>query len=221
VQLKGLAVYYYRPALPAALKGREHFGLPASGTLYACLQTLFKFHPAFDEILAGILRRDPRSTLALLQGRQRHWEEMLKQRFAATMPDVADRIVFVPQQDHAGFMNLTALADVLLDPIHFGGGNTSYEGLALGTPIVTLPSPFLRGRITLALYRQLGMLDCVVSNPAEYIELATKLGKDEDYRKTIRAKILDANDVLFENDAGVRELMQFLRDAVAKRALQR
>jgi predicted O-linked N-acetylglucosamine transferase (SPINDLY family) len=137
------------------------------------------------------------------------------------MPDVADRIVFVPQQDHAGFMNLTALADVLLDPIHFGGGNTSYEGLALGTPIVTLPSPFLRGRITLALYRQLGMLDCVVSNPAEYIELATKLGKDEDYRKTIRAKILDANDVLFENDAGVRELMQFLRDAVAKRALQR
>jgi len=38
-----------------------------------------------------------------------------------------------------GFLHLQALADVLLDTIHFGGGNTSLEAFAFGTPVVTLP----------------------------------------------------------------------------------
>ena len=103
-----------------------------------------------------------------------------------------------------------AVADVLLDPLHFGGGNTSYEGLALGVPIVTLPSRFLRGRITFALYKQIGMLDCVVASAAQYIELALRLGNDKSYREKMRTRILDANAVLYENSAGVKELEEFL-----------
>jgi protein O-GlcNAc transferase len=99
----------------------------------------------------------------------------------------------------------------LLDPLHFGGGNTSYEGLAVGVPIVTLPSRFLRGRITFALYKQMGMLDCVVHSPREYIDLALRLGTDKSYRDQVRAKILDANSVLYENNTGVKELEEFLK----------
>src|SRR4029077_4382157 len=128
---------------------RADYALPETGTLYLCPQTPFKLHPAFDEMLAGILRRDPNGTVGLLQGKHRNWERLLGQRFASTMPEVMDRILFIPPQSHADFMSLNSLADVLLDPVHIGGGNTSYEGLALGVPIVTMPSPFLRGRITL------------------------------------------------------------------------
>jgi predicted O-linked N-acetylglucosamine transferase (SPINDLY family) len=106
--------------------------------------------------------------------------------------------------------------DVLLDPLHFGGGNTSYEALAVGAPIVTLPSAYLRGRITAALYRQMAMGDCVVGDAAEYVERAVRLGTEADYRAHVRAQILGANGVLFENGTGVRALERFLRSVVRR-----
>jgi protein O-GlcNAc transferase len=214
VRLKHPAIYYYRPIPPSPLEGRAAFGLPESGTLYACPQSLFKFHPEYDEILGGILRQDPQGTLVLVQGKHAHWEALLRQRFAANMAEVQDRIRFLPQLDHKRFLNLNALADVLLDPIHFGGGNTSYEGLALGVPIVTMPSTMLRGRITYALYRQMDVMDCVVNSPEEYVECALRLGTDRDYREATKAKINAASEVLFENGAGAREMEKFLEQAV-------
>jgi protein O-GlcNAc transferase len=213
VRLKNPAIYYYRPVPPSPLEGRGSFGLPEVGSLYGCPQSLFKFHPEFDDILGGILRGDPQGTLVLLEGKHRQWDDALRQRLASSIPDVAERIRFVPQQDHRRFLNLNAVVDVLLDPIHFGGGNTSYEGLALGVPIVTMPSSLLRGRITYMLFRQLGVLDCVVSSPEEYVERAVRLGTDVDYRVAIADKIKAANEVLFENAAGVRELEEFLLQA--------
>jgi predicted O-linked N-acetylglucosamine transferase (SPINDLY family) len=127
-----------------------------------------------------------------------------------------ERVRFLPRLTPEAFLSLNSLADVLLDPIHFGGGNTTYEGLSVGTPVVTLPSRFLRGRITYALYQQMGMLDCVVNSPDEYVQLALKLGTDADYRQAMREKILAANGALYENMAGVHQMEQFLQQAVAR-----
>jgi predicted O-linked N-acetylglucosamine transferase (SPINDLY family) len=215
VRLKTLPIYYYRPAPPAAPKGRADFGLPESGHLYVCPQSLFKFHPDFDDVLGRILRADPDGHVVLLRGSRPEWEELLMRRLGRTLADVLERVRFVPRQDLPGFLSLNAVADVMLDPVHFGGGNTSYEALALGVPIVTLPSAFLRGRITYALYRQMGVLDCVAASADEYVGLAVRLGTDPAYRAGVRAKILAASAVLYENAAGVRELEEFLLRAVA------
>jgi protein O-GlcNAc transferase len=211
VRLKNLPIFYYRPELPRPLLRKEDFGLTSESHVYACPQSLFKLHPEFDPVLGGILRGDPRGTVLLSWGSTPQWEQLLRQRFAATLPDVVDRIRFLPKLKRPEFLNLMAVSDVLLDPLHFGGGNTSYEGLAVGVPIVTLPSRLLRGRITFALYQQMGMLDCVVHSPGEYIELALRLGTDKAYRETVRAKIVDGNSVLYENSTGVKELEEFVK----------
>jgi len=187
--------------------------LAVEAHIYACPQSLFKLHPEFDDLLGGILRGDPRGTLVLSQGAGPHVTQQLRKRFATTLPDVVDRIHFVAKLKRPDFLSLLAVADVLLDPLHFGGGNTSYEGLAFGVPIVTLPSQFLRGRITFALYQQMQMLDCVARSPLEYVEIALRLGTDDSYRQTIRDKILAAHSVLLENSEGVRELEQFFKGA--------
>ena len=116
-------------------------------------------------------------------------------------------------QPNADFLELNALADVLLDPIHFGGGNTSYEGLALATPIVTWPGEFLRNRITWALYPKMGLADCVVRSADEYIDLATRLGTDAEFRRAVRDSIRERSSILFEDLAEVREFEQALTTA--------
>jgi len=219
VRLKNPWIYYYRPETPASRKTRQDYGLTKDDHIYACPQTLFKFHPEFDPLLAAILRGDPQGRLLLLEGHDPHWTELLMERFRATMPDVLGRIRFLPFQRRQDYLSLLEMADVLLDPIHFTGGNSSYEAFAVGTPVVTLPSRFLRGRITLALYKQMRVLDCVAQSPEDYVKKALQLGMDPDYRQAMRQRILAANSVLFENPKGLRELEQFLLQAVAGKKL--
>jgi predicted O-linked N-acetylglucosamine transferase (SPINDLY family) len=198
-------VVYDRPERPAAAD-RASFGLPAEAHLYACPQTLFKFHPDYDALLGDILRRDRAGLLLLIEGRSAHWKELLLARFGRTMPDVLDRIRFLPKQSRPDYLRLLAASDVMLDSIYFGGGNTSYESFAMGTPIVTWPSPYLRGRLTYAMYCRMGWHDLVVDNAADYVEKAVRLGTDPDYRAAMRRRIGETAGVLYGDVAVVRDL---------------
>jgi predicted O-linked N-acetylglucosamine transferase (SPINDLY family) len=226
VRLQSLPAYCYRPgrepwqssaAKPTApSKGRDHFHLPNDCHVYACLQSVFKLHPEFDDILGGILRRDPKAVLVMSEGYYPHWREVLLKRLRVSLADVMNRVRLLGWLKYDDFINLNAISDVLLDPMHFGGGRTSYEALAFGQPIVTLPSRLLRGRMTLAMYKKMQVLDCVAGSPQEYVDIAVKLGCEPDYRATVRSKIQAANDVLYEDKEVVRELESFFEQAVAK-----
>jgi protein O-GlcNAc transferase len=215
VRLPRLGVYYERPVRPTPFRSRSFFGLPEQAHLYVCPQTLFKFHPEFDPILADVLRQDPAGRLVLITGQHPHWNELLLGRFRRHMPDVCDRIHILPRQNRNDFLNLLAVADVMLDAIHFGGGNTSYEGLAMGLPIVTLPSAFLRGRLTYAMYCQMGFLDLVARDAADYVRLAVGLGVERDYRQQMHERIRAAAGVLYEDSAAVYGVERALQDMVA------
>ena len=130
------------------------------------------------------------------------------------MPDVMGRIEFLPRLSRDEFMNAMAVADVLLDTLHFGGGNTTLEALAFWTPVVTLPSEFLRCRLTEGFYKKMGVLDCVAHSPQEYIDIAVRLGTDPNYRQQVKDRILATNHVLYENLAAVRELEGFFQWAI-------
>src|SRR5262249_29026773 len=112
------------------------------------------------------------------------------------------------------FLAAAALCDVMLDTVHFGGGKTSSEALGLGVPVVTLPSAFLRGRLTRGYYRKLGIRECVVSTPQQYVDLAVELGTNSDRREELRKTILSRSEILFDNSAGVRELEEFFEREV-------
>lgn len=198
------------------MKDRSHFGLNDADHVYICPQTLFKFHPQFDTLLARILRGDPAATLVLLEATNAHWGELLRARFNITMPDVAARIRFLPQQHGADFINLLAISDVMLDTIHFCGFNTSFEGFAAGIPVVTLADDFMRGRHTLSLYRKMGFMDCVARDPDEYVDIALRLGTAPAYRAQISRRIAEARDVLWEEKQVVEEFERFFEGTVAQ-----
>ena len=216
VGLPHLATYYYRPQLAGFKKKRSDLDLSADANLYICPQTLFKFHPAFDEQLGEILRRDPRGQLALIEGRTANWTRLLRERFGRSMPDVVDRIKFLPALPNDDFLQLLAMADVMLDPPQFGGGNTSYEAFAMGTPIVTWPGELMRSRITHALYTKMGLARLSVDSSEAYVSLAVELGVDAKRRNAVREEILAASGLLYEDLAEVRDFEHFLLTAAGR-----
>lgn len=216
VQLNSLLTFYYRPTFPTSQRDRSYFGLSDQHHLYLCPQSLFKLHPEFDPILAEILTQDSQGQLVLVEGLDKHWSLLLKKRFSKTIPTVLERIQFLPRQSFDDYLNLMTLAEVMLDPFHFGGGSTTYEALSIGIPIVTWPSSLLRGRFAYGCYKRMGVMDCVAETPQRYVEIALHLGTDPAYRDQIKHKILAANQVLYEDMKVVREFEKFWVAAVEK-----
>lgn len=208
---------YTRPELPAQPKSRADFGFSSQDHLYICPQNLFKFHPDMDDLIAGILRRDERGKLLMVAGRVEEWTALLKRRWAAFMPDVLNRIIFLPRMNGQDYVNLIAIGDVMLDTVHFNGMNTSLEALAVGTPVVTWPGVFQRGRHTQAMYRKMGVTDCIADCAESYVDLAVRLGTNAQYRSAVRERILERNGALFEDVEVVREFERFFREACETR----
>jgi predicted O-linked N-acetylglucosamine transferase (SPINDLY family) len=209
--------YYYAPVVPSEKASAESFGLPADATLYCCPQTLYKLHPDFDAMLAGILARDPRAVLVFIAGQFAEFTAQLRARFASSMPGMDGRIVFLPRQPFDRFMQLLAAVDVILDTPHFNGMNTSLQAFAVGTPVVTLPTGLQRGRHTQAMYRKMQITDCIAHSAAEYVDIAVRLGTDPTHARALRARILSSNGVLYEDARVIAEFERFFTTALRER----
>jgi len=204
----------FRP--PPTPKTGEDFGFSPDQHVYLCAQRIEKFHPDFDPILAEILRRDGSGRIVIVRDRAGRRSGALHRRFSHTIPDVLDRIVFLPRLSFPDYLSLVRAADVLLDTIHYSGGTTTYHGFSLGKPIVTLPLDRHAGRTVYACYRKMGIDDCIASSPDRYAEIAVRLGSDAEYRSFVAERIRESSPMLFENLEAVRELEQVIQELIAR-----
>ncbi len=216
VKLPGRVTYacYLKPDIKELTGTRGYFGLPDKGHLYLCCQSLFKVHPDFDEIIEGILNRDREGIIVFFHGKHGSWADLLTGRLRRRLGDMTDRVHIIPRYDYDDYMNLVALSGVVLDTVHFNGGATTFDALTVGTPVVTMPGAFMRGRQTISLYQRMGVMDCVVSTPDEYVTMAVRLASDPSYRREIKEKILSTNHRIFEDVDTVRELERLLMEMV-------
>jgi protein O-GlcNAc transferase len=199
-QPKGLSLSGHKeyPSPSAQQLSRAQLGLPETGTLYLCPMTLFKIHPDLDLCFAEILRQDPQGWIVLFEYLQTPYHLVLKHRFATCMPEVSERIVFLPFQSFEGFLAILAQADIVLDTHYFGGGNTSFLAFDLGIPVVTWPSDYLKARSTQGLYLQMGLASGVATGPQDYIQKALDWGLDPAWRREFSQQILQKNHLIFE-----------------------
>jgi len=215
VRLNSLLAYYYRPSLPERTKSRSQFGLSDNDNVYLNVQTPLKIHPEFDRLVAEILRRDEKALVLFVDSKQKHLGHLLKARMKNGFPEESRRIKYMPYMPREDYLNLLLHADVVLDTIYYTGGNTTYDCLAFGVPVITLPDKFSRSRLTSALYKQMNVYDCIADSEDDYINIAVKIATDKTLRNEISSKILQASDVLFENSKVIDEFERFFTDAVA------
>jgi protein O-GlcNAc transferase len=208
--------YFERPPMPDEFAGRQDIPLPPEARWYVCQQTLFKIHPDFDFLLGEILRRDPSGIVVLFEGQVPTWKGLLQARLQRSVPDVVDRIVFLPRLARDAYLRLLTQADAVLDTIHYGGSTTAMHALGLGIPLVTLPGQFNQGRMAHAFFQKLGIFDSVATSPGDYVERSIRIANEPLLRNSLRARILERCEVLFSNPAPAAELEAFFVDAVGR-----
>lgn len=210
-RLPAPAFYFDRPEFQR--RDRAHFNFPARARLYVCPQTLFKLHPDFDALMAEILRNDSAGRVVLLAGDVPARKAALERRFARTMPEQAERVIFLPALPRADFLGLLGTADVMLDIPSFSGGNSTLEGLAAGLPVITLPSRHLRGRFTAGLLRLAGLDQGIAQDAADYCHRAIKVAADG---AAYRAAIADQAGALYQRRQAVTDLATALENLMSR-----
>lgn len=218
-QLQRLAygAYYFEPAvLPTDMLSREALGLPASGRLYVCPMVLFKIHPDFDVAVSRILEQDPDGHVIFFHDRKyTHWSTLLGARFDTTVASIVrSRVHFVPwQTDPDNFLRVIHHSSVILDPFHFGLGSTAIAVCSVGTPFVTLPSRYARGRYAMHCARVLDVEACIAHDVDDYVRIALSIATDADTRSNIRERILFHQSALLGNTEGIENVKAFFRSA--------
>jgi CRISPR-associated protein Csy1 len=219
VLLPGLGTRYARPRIGASAT-RAEFGLPADATLYLLPQSIFKIHPDNDALVAEVLARDPKGVLVLFAGSQEPLTDAFLARLAVPLEargiDPGERIFLMRYMDHNRYLQLNALCDVMLDTLHWSGGNTSLDALAMGLPVVTLPGELMRGRQSAGMLGILGVDELIANDLEDYAAKAVAIASDRDHRERLSRAIVDGLGLLFDRSEPVRAFEEFLAAAAVE-----
>jgi protein O-GlcNAc transferase len=201
-------------------KNRRDFGIRDDAVVYLTSQTIFKCLPLQDHLLAQIARRVPNSQfvfLVTIEIVRSDLERRLSRAFAAEGLKAADHCVLLPEMAKLDYWNLHRNADVVLDTIGWSGGVSTFEAIALGVSVVTLPGSFMRGRQSSAILSQLDVTETIAQSRNEYVEIAVRLGLDLPWRQRIVERMARGHSRLYEDTRCVRALEAFFRGVVEER----
>lgn len=189
---------------------KDAFGADQDQKVYFCPQSLFKLHPDTDVLFDRILSQDAKGILCIPNGPEPYWAQRLQRRLAKSCPETHNRIRFIPRITPNEFQRYLSSADAIIDPMHFTGGYTSYLAFSTGSPIVTMPGEFLRGRMTTGLYKQMGMDRFIANSVDEYADIANRLANDPDFRQNGVREITEASHEIFDDHASIKAFANFL-----------
>jgi len=173
-------------------RSRAELGLPYHGYLF-CPQVHCKLLPARDHLYQEIAERLGKPVLFV-------GPASLARRLGRVSP-MLQVIARLPEPD---YLRALALADTILDPPDWNGGNSTIEALSLGRPVVTLPGDFMRGRHSLAFHRLAGVEGLIAADERDYVALACDANRQAAAMAGLNA------DALFDDVRPVRALDEIL-----------
>lgn len=214
VTFDGPIVTYLPPPAPARLKSREELGLKPDRHYYLFPMTLFRVDPEFAEIIPAILRQDPDAEWLFVS--YRGLEETLFGHYQRLFPELCSRIHFLPWLNQSDFLSVMAQVDVIMDSLRLGGGNLAFQAFWMHTPIVTLPSEFLRCRIATGLYQIMGISDGIASDLPDYIHRALAIGTNKSYRQALSERIAAQKHLIFNQPIYSQQMADWFRQVVQR-----
>lgn len=197
VRLPNSGLVFNEFEIPAPGTIRQELSLPR-GFLPLMNQNLMKCVPKWDHLFREVNRATGKPIVFIAL---RRYETQLT---AERLHRAGVNAIWIPRLPHEMFMRLLQACDLILDTVEWSGGNTTVQALAVGTPMVTLPGKFMRGRHSLAFHKIAGADPLIATDPQDYVRIAA----DRDLQRE-SMKNVDASR-LFNDPAPCIALNEFL-----------
>ncbi|KDO28601.1 hypothetical protein SPRG_06457 [Saprolegnia parasitica CBS 223.65] len=217
--MPGLTTAFYKPILSRddvaadALVGELQ---KLQSTIYLVPQVLYKLHPALDALVRRILEAHDDAAVVFLKGDRTALADIVYERWVKTMPPaVMARLFFLPLMSRQQFLHICAAADVVLDTFPVGGGRTTLEILAVGTPIIVHEPRTTILQLSAAMYTLMDMPELIAYSDDDYVAKALAVGRNATFRAALSQRILDRHDVLYNQSSVVDAWSTMLQSILA------
>jgi protein O-GlcNAc transferase len=181
-------------------------------------QALYKYLPQYDAIYPRIAAELGACQFIFIgfaksQAVTDTFRTRLWAAFAKAGLNADQHVVILPPMSQHDYIDAVARADVILDTPGWSGGKSTLDCLAVNPAIVTLPGRFMRGRHTAAILRRIGCPETIAGSTDEYISIAVRLARDQNWRTQLRQAVARQKHKAFNDLDYVRALETFLTQA--------
>lgn len=166
---------------------RADEGLPESGVVYCCFNTLYKLEPSFFGAWMRILAAVPGSVLWLLAKPEAARANLRREAEAAGVD--ADRLVFAEGKPKPLHLARLRLADLFLDTRYYNAHTTASDALWAGVPVLTCPGGGFPARVAASLLTAIDLPELILPDLACYEREALRLGRDPVALAALKAKL--------------------------------
>ncbi|GAC1494194.1 MAG: hypothetical protein NVS2B14_07630 [Chamaesiphon sp.] len=218
--LPNLGINYAKPVLNQTTSKRSDLQLRDDSIVYLCCQSIYKYLPQYDYIFAAIAQGVPQAQFVFVASHNirdsimEQFHQRLQKAFARFNLNSQKYCFILPRLDYIKYTNLLLVSDIFLDTFCFSGCMTTLEAIACNLPVVTCPGEFMRGRQSYGILKRLRVTETIAKDEAEYIEIATRLGSDEKWRKNVVEQIIHNQERLYDDKACVQALESFYTSVV-------
>lgn len=203
-------------------KPRAAYNFPEDSIIYLSCQSIFKYLPEYDYVFPEIIQRVPNAQIFFLastvnQVIVQKFTKRLEIIFASYGLDFPKHCRILPLLSSEDYSNLFRLSDIFLDTFSWSGGSTTLHALYSSLPIVTCPGELARGRYTYGILQRMGLTETIAYNEAEYIEIAVRLGSDQQWRQQVSDRILPLHKNLGDSEDAIKSLEQFYQQLIKEK----
>ena len=171
------------PGVPS----RAECGLPESGFVFCCFNSLHKITPAIFDIWMRLLGAVEGSVLWLLGSNPLAPANLRREAEARGIG--AGRLVFAPALPNPDHLARFAVADLFLDTLPYNAHTVAVDALWGGCPLVTCPGEALPARVAASVLLAAGLPELITRSLAEYEALALRLARDPGHYHGVRERL--------------------------------
>jgi protein O-GlcNAc transferase len=183
-------VYPYRHVAPVAEHPfhRDRLGIPETAVVIGAFVNPLKLSRRCLSLWREVLERIPQALLAISPLSPEARAVYGRLLGAGGIPHA--RVVVLPQgRDDAEGQARYHVLDFALDPLPYGGVNSTLEALDMGVPVVTLRGRKHGERTSYSILANLGVTQTVADSGSEYVAIAMRLANDARFLAEVRSTI--------------------------------
>ncbi|MBM3811421.1 MAG: glycosyltransferase [Acidimicrobiia bacterium] len=193
----GGSQFCYRP-----VEDYPEVGQPAGGPItFGAFHRQAKLNGGVIAAWSQILHRVEGARLLLHYGvaqQDAEKERELEQRWAAELAAQfgahgigEERLRVVGRRKRKQHWELYREVDVALDPFPYNGATATCEALWMGVPVITLSGRTHASRLGVGILTQTGLEECIAGSREEYVEMAVRIAREQDWRAAVRGGLRD------------------------------